>query len=64
MANGIGAERRANSALLEIFDGGRKRAGAKSEREIVGALLTEVTFDHAVIFDFALDDRSGLDDLV
>ena len=61
MADGIRAERWPDSALLKIFDRGRKRAGAQDKCQIMGTFLAEVSFDQTGIINAAIDHRSGVD---
>ena len=62
--DGVCAKRRPNGTLFEIFNGRGKRAGAKHQGQVVGALLTETPFNHSRIVDAAVDDRGGLDAMV
>ena len=49
MANGIGAERRADGALLQIDDRSGKSSGPQDLRELMGTLLAEVAVNSAGI---------------
>ena len=55
MTNGVRAQGRAHGALLKIFDRGRECSGAKFDRQFVRGLLRVVAFDHAAVFNLAVD---------
>ena len=56
----IGAERRSNGALFEIFNGCWQSAGAQHQREIVRGFLAEISLDHSGIIDAAIDHWRGI----
>src|SRR5207245_9297708 len=64
VADGIRAERRTDSALIEIFDRCRECAGTKCQRQVVSRFLAEITRDFAAVLNFALDAGSGTNEVV
>ncbi len=66
LADGVGAEGRADRPLLEVLDAGRQRAGLEDDDEVVGFLGREPAADDAALGpgDAVLDDRGRLDLLV
>jgi len=55
LLNGIGAQRRAHKTLLELFERGRKRAGAQQLRQRGNLIWREAAPDLARVADRALD---------
>src|SRR5260370_37600228 len=59
VADGVRAEGRADGALLKIFDGGGKSAGAERQCQVVSGFPAEVAGDLAAIVHSALNGGSG-----
>ena len=60
LANGIGAQRRADRHFLQILDAGRQRARTQRQRQVLRFLLGEGPGDAALIMDLFLDGGNRL----
>src|ERR1700681_3434896 len=56
----IRSEGGADRTLLEILDGGRKRAGTQYQREVIGLLFAKLRFDDSCVINSAIDGGRGL----
>ena len=61
LADGVGAERRADRPFLEVSDPGRKRAGLEDDDQVLGLLDREPPLDDAAVGDPGVDVRGRLD---
>ncbi len=62
LADGVGAEGRADRPLLEVLDAGRQGAGLEHDDQVVGLLRREPAADDAAgPVDPGFDDRGRLD---
>src|SRR2546421_5858560 len=61
VADGVRSEGWAYRALLKILNGSGQRARPEYQRQFVCAILAEVSFNHARVFDAAINHGSGLD---
>ncbi len=61
MANGVGAQGRADGALFQVLDRSWQRASAEHQCQVVRRFLTKISLDEARIVDAAVDHRRGVD---